>query len=239
MRYAQPFPRHAPRVVRTAVFLFSLSASPTCTGSNPRAFLPTLRNNREETVGGLTQAGTIAARERLDIGAQTVINQEGALIFSAGGGEDAMNFGGALDADGHAIGSAGFIHNASATIESLGGLTFSTDRLLNSNEHFSTVRVLVVGPEQRSYVQPEGDPNKYDASSFRQDPWSHTFLLRWKGDPPPNDTGVLGSSTIPRVGEQTCTGEARAAGCSVRSKPPRAIALNKPKPKPRPSAAIR
>ncbi|MCL2656988.1 MAG: filamentous hemagglutinin N-terminal domain-containing protein, partial [Betaproteobacteria bacterium] len=163
--------------------------------------------NREETVGGVTQAGTIAARERLDIGAQTVINQEGALIFSAGGGEDAMNFGGALDADGHAIGSAGYIHNASATIESLGGLTFSTERLLNSNEHFSTERVLVVGPEQRSYVQPEGDPNKYDASSFRQDSWSHTFLLRWKNDPPPNDSGVLGASTIPRVGEQTCTGE--------------------------------
>ena len=41
-------------------------------------------NNREENVGGQPQAGSIVARERLDIGAGEINNREGALISSAG-----------------------------------------------------------------------------------------------------------------------------------------------------------
>jgi filamentous hemagglutinin len=41
-------------------------------------------NNDSETVDGVTKAGTIAARDSLDIGAQTINNREHALLFSVG-----------------------------------------------------------------------------------------------------------------------------------------------------------
>ncbi len=41
--------------------------------------------NQEETLSGVTTAATIAGRERVDIGAQTLTNRENALIYSGGG----------------------------------------------------------------------------------------------------------------------------------------------------------
>ncbi len=97
--------------------------------------------NREETVGGVISTATIAARERLDLGVSgTLLNREEALIFSAGSGSRALNIGGALDANGWAIGRAGNVENRSATIESLGGLSLSATTLLNVNDHLQTAR---------------------------------------------------------------------------------------------------
>ncbi|MDH1123012.1 S-layer family protein, partial [Stenotrophomonas maltophilia] len=160
--------------------------------------------NREETVDGTTRAATLAARERLDLGVGTLVNREHALIFSAGGSDQALNIGGALDANGYAIGRAGSVHNASATLESLGGLAINTGSLLNSNEHFATAEVLVQGPKKILYIQPKGDANKYDSGSFVWSSWSRAGKYRWKDDPPPNETGVLGQSPVPRVGQQSC-----------------------------------
>lgn len=136
--------------------------------------------NSDETLEGVTRAATIAARERLDIGAGTVVNREQALIFSAGGGDNALNIGGALDAQGHAVGRAGSVHNASATIESLGGLTIEATRLLNSNEHFATSEVMVVGPTKKLYIQPKGTPGMHDASEFTWSSWSRAGKYWWK-----------------------------------------------------------
>lgn len=136
--------------------------------------------NSDETLEGVTRAATIAARERLDIGAGTVVNREQALIFSAGGGESALNIGGALDAQGHAVGRAGSVHNASATIESLGGLSIDATRLLNSNEHFATTEVMVVGPTKKLYIQPKGTPGMHDASEFTWSSWSRAGKYWWK-----------------------------------------------------------
>lgn len=136
--------------------------------------------NSDETLEGVTRAATIAARERLDIGAGTVVNREQALIFSAGGGDNALNIGGALDAQGHAVGRAGSVHNASATIESLGGLTIDATRLLNSNEHFATTEVMVVGPTKKLYIQPKGTPGMHDASEFTWSSWSRAGKYWWK-----------------------------------------------------------
>ena len=135
--------------------------------------------NSDEALEGVTRAATIAARERLDIGAGTVVNREQALIFSAGGGDNALNIGGALDAQGHAVGRAGSVHNASATIESLGGLTIDATRLLNSNEHFATSEVMVVGPTKKLYIQPKGTPGMHDASEFTWSSWSRAGKYRW------------------------------------------------------------
>ncbi len=136
--------------------------------------------NSDETLEGVTRAATIAARERLDIGAGTVVNREQALIFSAGGGDNALNIGGALDAQGHAVGRAGSVHNASATIESLGGLTIDATRLLNSNEYFATTEVMVVGPTKKLYIQPKGTPGMHDASEFTWSSWSRAGKYWWK-----------------------------------------------------------
>ncbi len=131
-------------------------------------------SNREE--GG--RAAVIAARGRLDIGASTLDNREHALIFSAGGGSDALNIGGMLDADTQAAGRASLILNDSATIESLGGLTIDSARLLNRNLHFRTELARISGPTRYLYIQPEGDPEKHDASEYRWEHWSHADRYR-------------------------------------------------------------
>lgn len=131
-------------------------------------------SNREE--GG--RAAVIAARGRLDIGASTLDNREHALIFSAGGGSDALNIGGTLDADTQAAGRASLILNDSATIESLGGLTIDSARLLNRNLHFRTELARISGPTRYLYIQPEGDPEKHDASEYRWEHWSHADRYR-------------------------------------------------------------
>nr|WP_161988060.1 hemagglutinin repeat-containing protein [Variovorax guangxiensis] len=79
--------------------------------------------------GDGTRGGTIAARERLDIGASSIENRNGALILSAGD----MAIGGALDADRHATGKAGVLTNHAATIEALGNLDISAGTLKNTN----------------------------------------------------------------------------------------------------------
>ncbi|EHP37813.1 filamentous hemagglutinin [Cupriavidus basilensis OR16] len=136
--------------------------------------------NREEDANGQTKAAVIAARQRLDIGAGVIHNREQALIFSAGGGSDALNIGGSLDANGYATGRAALVLNDSATIESLGGLTLDTGRLLNRNLHFATETVQVGGPAKAMYLQPKDDPNKHDINDFGWENWSRAGLYRNK-----------------------------------------------------------
>ncbi len=103
-------------------------------------------------------AATIAARNRLDIGAQTVTNREHALIFSGGD----MAIGGALDGNRLATGSAGTVNNNSASIESLGSLTLAANRVNNTNEHFSTA-VQSQGTQHVVEYQGDGAANRYKA----------------------------------------------------------------------------
>jgi filamentous hemagglutinin len=87
--------------------------------------------NDAETVNGATKAGTIAARDTLDIGAGTVTNREHALIFSSGD----IYIGGALDADRQATGQGGTLNNLSADIESLGNMDISMANVNNRDVH--------------------------------------------------------------------------------------------------------
>jgi filamentous hemagglutinin len=90
--------------------------------------------NDTETLAGVTKAGTIAARDRLDLGISgTLTNREHALIYSVGD----MAIGGALDATRQAIGSANTVNNNSATIEAGGNLSLATATLNNTNDHFA------------------------------------------------------------------------------------------------------
>lgn len=110
-----------------------------------------LRNDVEDG-----KAAVIAARNRLDIGVGSLLNREHALLFSAGD----LYIGGALDANGHATGSAGEIRNASATIEALGDMGLASAVLRNTNEHFSTQEVEVSRESILEY-QLTGSTNRY------------------------------------------------------------------------------
>lgn len=114
--------------------------------------------NRDE--GG--RAAVIAARERLDIGASHVSNRERALLFSAG----SLNIGANLDGSFQASGLATQVLNDSATIESLGGMTLETARLLNRNLHFSTELVQVGGPTKVMYLHPRNESHKRDIGDY-------------------------------------------------------------------------
>lgn len=105
-------------------------------------------------------APVIAARNRLDIGAQTIVNAEHALIFSAGD----MVIGGALDASKQATGQATTLNNLSATIEALGDLDISAKQINNLNEHFSTT-VVNLGNDAIVEYQGSGAGVRYAAGS--------------------------------------------------------------------------
>ncbi|SDY89732.1 filamentous hemagglutinin [Collimonas sp. OK242] len=83
-----------------------------------------------------SQAGAIAARNSINIGAATVVNREHAIIQSLGD----MTFARTLDANRKAIGTADSITNSSATIDAGGNLVFQTAQLNNTNAHFATTQ---------------------------------------------------------------------------------------------------
>ncbi|ALU91055.1 filamentous hemagglutinin protein [Herbaspirillum rubrisubalbicans M1] len=88
--------------------------------------------NDLDTASG--QAGVIASRNSINIGASGIVNREHALIQSLGN----MSIGGVLDANNLATGAANSITNESATIDAGGNLNLQTATLINRNNHFST-----------------------------------------------------------------------------------------------------
>lgn len=121
-------------------------------GDNLAISAATLNNDVENG-----SSGTIAARNRLDIGVQTVNNREHALIFSSGD----MYIGGALDANSHAINRAGTVNNSSATIEASGNLDLAAAQLNNTNAHFSTQIQQIGGSAYVVEYQGSGSPYRY------------------------------------------------------------------------------
>lgn len=167
-------------------------------------------------MNGVRKDAVIAARDRLDIGVQTLINRDNALIFSAGKGTHALNIGGSLDADGFAVGRATTVTNGSATIESLGDLNIAAAQLSNLNLHFTTLLKVVAGPVGLTYIQPAGSGTKLLSSNFVWENWSRAGQYRFTNSPPPNNSGILGQSPVPRVGEQSCVGDDEATEVCTR-----------------------
>ncbi|WP_282295037.1 hemagglutinin repeat-containing protein [Stenotrophomonas sp. PS02289] len=87
--------------------------------------------NHAETLNGVTKVGTIAARERLDIGAGQLTNTDKGLIYSGG----SAAIGGSLGADRLATGTAQQINNLGATIDVAGDLSINTLTLNNVREN--------------------------------------------------------------------------------------------------------
>ncbi len=113
--------------------------------------------NDTETLAGVTKAGTIAARDRLDLGISgTLTNREHALIYSVGD----IAIGGALDTSRRATGSANTVNNNSATIEAGTNLSLSGLQINNTDEHFRT-RVDTLPIETISEYQGSGASTRY------------------------------------------------------------------------------
>ena len=141
--------------------------------------------NREETVNGETKAGVIAARQRLDIGAKTVTNQEDALLFSDGG----LFIGKQLNKRNQAEGTADGVHNGSATIESMGDMVIDAKNLANRNNHFSIRSVPINDPtadiqpfqvgtvEKHHEIAAKGDPQRLPFSRFKVVGFSRANML--------------------------------------------------------------
>jgi filamentous hemagglutinin len=128
--------------------------------------------NEAESVDGIMTAATIAARDRLDIAAETVANREHATLFSLGD----MAIGGSLDADHRAMGQAGTLGNNSATIEATGALDLAAKLINNTNEHFDTEEV-EVSRRQITEYQLAGSPNRYRPDEIRIDHGEVDYLM--------------------------------------------------------------
>ena len=103
-------------------------------------------------------AATLAGRERVDLGVQTLNNRTHSLIYSAGD----MHTGGMLDANGVATGKSGVLNNHSATIEAAGYLVLSAGQINNVNDHFTTERVVVYTEKVTEY-QLSGSDKRWSA----------------------------------------------------------------------------
>jgi len=123
------------------------------------AIAATTVGHKAETVNGVTSAPVIAARDRLEIGAENVNNREHAMLFVGGD----MAIGGALDDGNRATGQAGTVNNNSATIEAQGAVDLSARTVNNTNEHFST-QVAEGSREEKREFQYSGSATRCDNS---------------------------------------------------------------------------
>ncbi|MFD2423470.1 hemagglutinin repeat-containing protein [Ralstonia solanacearum] len=139
-------------------------------------------NTLTNTVNAGGVAGVIASRGDMDLGVQTLNNQEHALIYAAGN----MRIGGALDAGNHATGSAQRVTNGSATINADANLTIAAAQINNENNHFAVINQTSAGVHVVSY-RLSGSLQDIDPSTiwlFHQHTgeWHSGADWQWLGD---------------------------------------------------------
>lgn len=116
-----------------------------------------------DTVNNIAENGTapiIAARQRLDLAARLFNNREHAQMLSLGD----MAIGRTLDAQGHAIGRADTLTNASATLQAAGRLDIKAASLVNTNLRFS-IEDVELPLEQVTEYQASGSPLRFAPGS--------------------------------------------------------------------------
>ncbi|MDM0007814.1 hemagglutinin repeat-containing protein [Variovorax sp. J22G73] len=160
--------------------------------------------NSAETLNGATKAATVAARDTLHIGAQTVGNREGALLFSVG----AMSIRGALDSGRLATGTGVTLDNESASIESLGKMTIAMRNINNVDTH------LKVATNSSTVLVPS--IITMDAKSWSPaDTWGEvdTRLVRHRGAD--GTVSVIGKGWTDAITNTTVTEDAVAVGSAA------------------------
>ncbi len=123
-----------------------------------------------DTLNNQSEGGTapvIAARNRMDIGAGELNNNEDAIMFSGGD----LHIAGELDGDNHAAGRATTINNISATIEALGDLSIDADTLVNKRASLEISQVTATDiPTGRELL--DYDPLRYKFFNHDDQPMS-------------------------------------------------------------------
>jgi filamentous hemagglutinin len=114
-----------------------------------------------------TGSGAIAARDTLLIGAQELNNTNGGLIYSLGD----LHMAGSLDASGNPVGEMRQLTNASARIEAAGNMSLSVANLTNRNDGLTTRTASYAQPVNKTLIQPNGSPHKFDVSELGWDPY--------------------------------------------------------------------
>jgi len=109
---------------------------------------------------GAGGGAVIASRANMDLGVGSLINRDHALVYA---GAD-LRIGGALDAAGRAIGQAGSLLNASATIEASGNADISAASIRNQNDRY-TSETVQVSSTSKVYFTPAGTTDMYDAET--------------------------------------------------------------------------
>lgn len=111
--------------------------------------------NQAETVNSVTSSAVIAARNELDIGAQTITNQNNSLLFSSGD----LAIGGNLDnhqaSVAIGVSQVATLTNRNAIIEALGDLSANVSNLQNLNAGITT-RTVYVGSTYYDQFTPRG-----------------------------------------------------------------------------------
>ncbi|MGC9562207.1 filamentous hemagglutinin N-terminal domain-containing protein, partial [Brachymonas sp. M4Q-1] len=110
--------------------------------------------NQAETTQGITSSATMAARQQLDLGVQTLNNLGGSSLLSLGD----LHLAGGLDASRQATqGQADRVQNSSSLIEAKGNMTLNAQDIVNSNSHLTvTPQVLISSTAQPSLYQVPG-----------------------------------------------------------------------------------
>ncbi len=135
-------------------------------------------NNLAEGSGTNRKSAVIAARERLDIGASVITNQDGALMLSVGD----MAVGNSLDNNGHATGKANAFLNNSATVDVQGKLDINTGLFMNKDLYGTSVNGTSVNKyivyERIDHADPAGNSIRMSGGTWDD----HTGAARNCGD---------------------------------------------------------
>ncbi|NDJ57636.1 filamentous hemagglutinin N-terminal domain-containing protein [Enterobacteriaceae bacterium 4M9] len=135
-----------------------------------------LVNDKDANSG---KAAVIAARERLDIAAGSILNRDHALIYSAGD----ISIGGVLDNNLNASGQGGTLQNHSAQIEAAGNLSLSMNVIDNRDIHLQLSEDLVeisreayeewqwCENDEEGYLCTGGDGKRYVLGPVTENGW--------------------------------------------------------------------
>lgn len=108
--------------------------------------------------------GVIGARENLLLGARTISNTDGGLIYSQGD----IAMAGSFDSGGNAVGEVETLLNASAKIEAAGNIDIAAKDLTNRNDELVTRTVTTSAAINKTQIQrhESSDLTKYDPATL-------------------------------------------------------------------------
>ncbi|MFY3135428.1 hemagglutinin repeat-containing protein [Achromobacter xylosoxidans] len=103
----------------------------------------------------------IASRGDADLGVDTLVNRDHALLYAAGD----LRVGRGLDPTGQATGQAGTLTNESATLEAGGDVRIAAERIQNLDPHFASEVVPVSHAERKIYYRLENGTELLDGAT--------------------------------------------------------------------------